>query len=104
MTIFEFVVLAMATWRISVMLSKETGPFHIFEKIRELTGIKHDIDGNVLHIPQKMFAELLSCVWCDSVWVGTFWVLLWLFFPQISLFIALPFALSTLAILVDRLA
>lgn len=96
-------VLGLATWRVSAMLTKESGPFHIFEKMRELIGIRHDIDGNVLQIPNKLFAELFSCVWCISIWAAVFWTVFWFFLPDIAFYAALPFAISTAVILIDRL-
>lgn len=95
--------LILATWRVSAMLTKETGPFHIFERMRELSGIEHDADGGVLIVPNKLFAELFSCVWCVSIWVATFWAVLWFFLPDIAFYASLPFAISTVAILIDRL-
>ena len=93
----EFVVLALATWRISSLLVDEPGPFRIFIRIRELTGITHDVDGNPLVVPDGFFSEVLSCVWCASIWIGFFLTLLFLFVPNFYYF-ALPFALSAVAI------
>lgn len=98
------IILSLATWRLAVMFAKETGPFHIFEKLRIWSGIQHDQDGNVLVVPNKFFAELLSCVWCASVWCAFFWTVLYLTFPAITPWLGLTFALSALAILIDRIA
>ena len=97
MTIIDFIVLALATWRISSMLVDEPGPFRIFIRIRELTGITHDMDDNVAIIPDGLFPELLSCVWCTSVWVAFGWTLAYLLWSQ-TFYVALPFALSAVAI------
>ena len=97
------IVLTLATWRVAAMFTKETGPWHVFEKLRELSGIQHGQDGNVLVVPMKFFAELLSCVWCFSIYSATFWVLLYLALPwQLGAWIALPFALSSIAIFIDK--
>jgi hypothetical protein len=98
----NILVFGMATWRISALLTKETGPFHIFEKLRKHAGIVHDADGLVVMIPHKFFAELLSCVWCASIWVGSFWVIFWFVSPTISTLCALPFGISAIAIIVDH--
>jgi hypothetical protein len=97
-----YLILALATWRISALLTKEAGPFHVFEKLRELAGITHDSDGGVQMIPSKFFAELLSCVWCASIWVASGWVILYVLVPDIAFMLAFPLALSTIAIFVDR--
>lgn len=104
MNLIEFVILGLATWRVSALLSKEAGPFDVFKRMRERAGIQHDDDGNVFMVPHRFFAELFSCVWCTSVWVGIFWACFFAFAPQICIGACLPFAISTVAILVDRLA
>lgn len=104
MTLLEFVILGLATWRVSALFSREAGPFDVFKRTREWAGITHDNDGNVQVIPHKFFAELLSCVWCTSIWVAAFWAALWMLLPHACLAIALLFALSGLAIFADRLS
>lgn len=103
MTPLDFVILCLATWRVSVLFSKEEGPFDVFKRLREKTGIQHDDNGEVLMIPHKFFAELLSCVWCTSIWVGAFWGLFWLALPNVCIAFAILFAFSSAAILIDRL-
>jgi hypothetical protein len=103
MTPLEFVILGLATWRVSALFSKEAGPFDVFKRIRELAGIQHDADGNVFMIPHKLFAELLSCVWCTSIWVGAFWAVMWFVSPPITIGASLLFAISTVAIIIDKL-
>lgn len=97
MTLLEFVVLALATWRISSLLVDESGPFRIFIRIREKVGITHDMDDNVAIIPDGFMPELLSCIWCTSLWVGLIWTLMYLLCNYL-LYLALPFALSAVAI------
>ena len=75
----------------------EPGPFRIFIRIRELTGITHDVDGNAEMIPDGFFSEVLSCVWCCSIWAGIFWTASYLLCGY-TLYLALPFALSAVAI------
>jgi len=94
----ELIVLALATWRVSSLLVNEPGPFRIFIRLREWTGITHDEDDEVEMIPDGFFSDLLSCVWCTSVWVGIFWTLMYLL-DQRLVYLALPFALSAAAII-----
>jgi len=100
--LLEFIVLALATWRISSMLVDEPGPFRIFIRIRELTGIKHDMDDNVAMIPDGFLPGILSCVWCTSIYIGLFWTLMYLLCGY-SFYLALPFALSAAAALLSSL-
>ena len=97
MNLVEFIVLALATWRISSLFVDEPGPFRIFIRIRESTGITHDVDGNPLTIPDGFFSEVLSCVWCFSVWAAMFWTVMYLLCGY-TLYLAMPFALSAVAI------
>lgn len=56
----------LATWRLSRMLVKEQGPYHIFERLRRATGIEYE-SGDVLSYPDW---NPLHCVYCTSVWVA----------------------------------
>jgi len=49
------------------MLVKESGPFDVLVKLRELTGVTHYDDGSV-----ESFSSYtpLGCVWCTSVWTS----------------------------------
>ena len=108
MTLVELIVFGLATWRVSSLLVDEVGPFRIFLKLRQLVGIQHDVDDFVSIVPDTFLASLLSCVWCTSVWVGLFWVIMFYVckITNIVLFaqlIAMPFALSAVAIITSRL-
>lgn len=101
-TALDVFILGVATWRITSLLVREQGPFKIFERIRELSGIKHDVDGNILVIPDNFFADLLSCVWCCSIWVAFGWSVVFFIYPRI-VWVAIPFALSSIAVFLDKL-
>jgi len=100
MNIFTFVILSLATWRVSKLLTGEAGPFNVFLRIRKLAGIVY-IDDDPFQIPDTFFAQLLSCVWCLSIWVGALWFLAWYLVPKETELIAIPFALSAVAILFE---
>jgi hypothetical protein len=100
MNLPTLLILGLATWRISSMIVQEAGPFHIFTKLREKTGIIHDPDEEILQIPDRFFAGIFSCVWCCSIYLGIFWTVAWLLWPGM-VYLALPFALSALAILAN---
>ena len=103
MTFTYFLIYCLATWRISSLLVREDGPFFIFRKLRELTGIEHDEDGNIELLPENLWAGLLSCVWCTSVWVAFVWVIFWYLAPW-SVWVAVWPALSAGAILLDAIS
>lgn len=96
------IIAILATWRLSAMLSHETGPFNVFVSLREFAGIVHDDDGKKTVVPESFFAELLDCVWCVSVWIGGA-VAIGLYLCPVLFWLLLPFALSAGAILFERL-
>jgi hypothetical protein len=102
MTPTLLIIFGLATWRVSSLLVNEGGPFGIFLKLRRLAGIVHDNEGKPLMVPNGFFAELLSCVFCSSIWVGTGWLIFWLLFPYAATILATAFSFSTIAILLDR--
>lgn len=102
MNLLNFLLLSLATWRIASLITHEKGPFGLLVRIRSFAGIVHDADGFPVQIPDGFLPELLSCVWCLSLWVGLAWSLFWYFLPSVSILIALPFALSAVAILIDN--
>lgn len=101
LTLTEILVHGLAVWRVASLFVNEAGPFSIFLKIREYFGIKHYDNGLVAVIPDTFFAQLLSCVWCASLWVGIFFTLFYLYDPNLSLKIAMVFSFSTIAILIE---
>lgn len=99
---FWLVIGFLATWRITSIIHVEG----IAQPIRALFNGKSDINGNIRYEPIKFlgtkitfFAKLMSCFWCLSVWVGLLVTILILVFP----YILIPFSLSTIAIIVERL-
>lgn len=112
-----FVVLSLATWRISSLLVAEDGPFHIFRRLRcywragEFGGATYDpqrltpqeIECAIARMaePQPFLGQVLSCLWCTSVWVALGLTLITALAPW-SLWLWTPLALSAAAIAVER--
>ena len=44
--------------------------------------------------------ELFSCEWCNSIWIGAVLTMLYLWLGEAVLYLALPLALSTVAIII----
>jgi hypothetical protein len=102
MSLLNLSVLSLAVWRISSLFVEERGAFDIFLRIRRIAGIIHDSNHEPTEWPDKFFPNLLSCVRCASMWVSIGLFFFWLFTPNIAIYFAIPFALSTLAILIDN--
>ena len=92
-------MLALATWRLSSLLAREDGPYQVFDWLRHKAGVRYDersepYAGNEL-------ARGLTCIWCNSVWIGALFTLAWIVSERISVVIALPLALSAGTIVIE---
>ncbi len=70
MTVGQFVILALATWRLSFMFSREDGPFDLFRRVRLFLGAREVVTG--AWTAQSMTGKLVLCPLCLSVWVAAF--------------------------------
>lgn len=52
MSAFDLLIIALATWRCAMMIAREYGPFHVFEKVRA----------------RWPLGGLMTCTYCLSVW------------------------------------
>ena len=101
--LLKLVILSLACWRISAFISYEDAPFDLMLKFREWIGIKHDIDGLPFSVEDTQggrfvfeIAEMVSCVWCLSFWIGL--ALTLLFLMDYEWWYLMPFVLSAGAI------
>lgn len=92
--LFDFVVYALAVWRISHMLVYEEGPVGIFAWMRGKTGIVHDDQGVPIAWPDH---NVFRCLWCTSWWVS-------LGLLALPVVVFVPFAGSAVAIIINKLA
>lgn len=76
------ILIALAVWRVSLMVVQERGLFGVFERLRNAFEQGATSETGI-HIPplktnflKTEVHELLACVWCMSVWVSTLAVLL----------------------------
>ena len=102
MDLSEVTVLALAAWRLSVLLVHERGPWDSALLIRRVVGgIVHDADGEPVGIPDTMLGGLFGCVWCMSVWVAAAFV--WVHTWQWAGVLIYPLAVAGGALLLDLL-
>lgn len=102
---FHFFIYAIAIWRISNLLVHEEGPWMIFEHLRlrlglnaaEFPGVMRETDP-----PGKMPGTMFNCVWCMSIWIAFFYVAVYAINRNVAFWLALPFALSAVACLLDE--
>ena len=83
---FTFFIASLATYRLSLLVSKEDGPAWIFRKLRNVP-------------PKKSSArEGVRCEWCVSVYASA--LVTWFTYPHVTLYWAILYwlALSAAAI------
>ena len=97
----DFLILSLATFRISNLIADEDGPFKLFEWIRGKIGVRRDEMGK--NYGTNNFAVGVACVWCNSVWIGVALTGLYMYSSQITVWVAFPLALSTVALIIDEL-
>lgn len=100
----ELTVLAFAVWRITHLLAAESGPFHVFLWLRERLGIEHDEDEVPRLWPHTYFGEMFECPYCLSMNVAIVVAVAWFLFPTTIFYLAIPFALSAVAVILNGLA
>jgi hypothetical protein len=98
--VLEFVVLALATWRVTSLLVWEDGPFEVFARLRHGLGVRYN-ESNVAY-GTNWLAKGVVCPACASVWFGIGWAIAYVLWEP-SWLIALPFALSAVAMIFERL-
>lgn len=79
MASFDFLIFGLAVLRISLLFTRDTGPYGIFEKLRGRS-------------------ELFSCVYCISVWISAGLFLLSKVDYNIAMDFSTIFALSGVAL------
>ncbi len=66
----NFIISALATWRLSSLLVREDGPGDILAKLRSISGVRFDEMSRPYGT--NIVSSALLCVWCVSIWVGAF--------------------------------
>lgn len=95
-----FIVLSLATWRVTSLLVNEAGPFDLFAKLRHLVGVRYD--ERSVPYGTNVLANAFSCIWCMSVWIALiaaiflFEYIIWWQYPIVVL------ALSAAAIMIEK--
>lgn len=102
MSVLDIVILTGATWRIASLLTYERGPARMFERLRSLTGIRHNDKGRPEVVPDGFWPELLSCVWCLSPYIGGVLTVLYFLSGSVIVWLCLPLALSAFTIWLNR--
>ena len=97
MPLVDFVILALATYRLSLLLAAEDGPLYVLARLRYMVGVRADEYGNLYG--DNNFAEGLICQWCNSVWLGLVIGGGYVFIGPLMIWLMLPFSLSAFVVL-----
>ncbi len=102
MSIVELLILVLATWRITNLITddSEAGPWNILNRIRYLAGYRYDKSNRPAST--NIVSSAMLCFWCFSFWAGLIVLIISLLPYWIGYYILLPFALSASAILVKK--
>lgn len=100
-------VLALATYRLTLLLNNEAGPGDIFGKLRTWSGVRYDQYSNPY--ATGWLSEGILCPYCLSVWVGIgitalFVLGIALNGQTVVFYSMLPFALSGVTVFLKKWA
>ncbi len=97
MSLNIFFYLELAAWRLASLLANEDGPWMVFKRLRQLA----ERWCNKYPFCRELgLHDLVACEWCNSVWIGIGLTILYLQIGESILYLALPLALSTVAIII----
>lgn len=86
------ILLILATWRITSLIHRESGPFEILARLRHAAGVRYAEDS--MAYGTNELANALCCMWCLSVWIGLLVALL----MQTTLLHALAYSAGALVV------
>jgi hypothetical protein len=98
----DYLILGLATWRISNLLVNEDGPWDLLARLRWALGIRYDQTSRPYGT--NVFSKLWTCLWCISPYIGVLLTFAYWRWSDLTLLLSLPFALSSMAVIVDRVA
>ncbi len=86
MSVFPFIILSLAVYRLTVLISRDGGPWNICVKLREKS-------------------KLAKCPYCSSIWISAVVNVAYYYSCEQSPFpvlLGLIFAMSAITIILDR--
>lgn len=114
----HFIILALATYRLAVLVSSDDGPFDLCWRLRDYVRL-HTAEQPVTQVHDYVFRGLidgyeqgqvpsnlsrgLECPLCMSVWFSAILLLCYWLAPGITLPVATVFALSGVTVLIERI-
>lgn len=99
MALDTFFYLSLAAWRLASLIANEDGPWMIFKRLR---AVAERWCNNYRFCRELGLHELVTCEWCNSVWIGVILTALYLWLGEAILYGAIPLALSTVVIIIKH--
>lgn len=72
-------LLILATWRVTYLLSTEAAPFELAARFRHLIGVRYN-EGSKPYATNEL-AKMVLCPFCLSVWIAPLMILAWMYAP-----------------------
>lgn len=96
----EALLIGLAAWRLTALLSYERGPLDLFLRFRQLFGFEHDpLSGEPESWPSTHLARLISCPWCLGLYLT---LVSWAVWEYVEPKIVLVVAASAILIAVEK--
>lgn len=101
------IIVALAVYRLTLLINKESGPFDMLGRFRTWAGVKYDQYSNPVSTGELSAA--IICPYCLSVWIAIcvtlYLVITWfLNIEDLAVLLLLPFALSGVSAYLFRIA
>ncbi len=87
-SVFPFIILSLAVYRLTVLISRDGGPFNVFMELRKIDSL-----------------SVLRCPYCSSIWISAFVNVGYYYSCEqspIPVLLGLIFAMSAITIILDR--
>ena len=97
MSLNIFLYLSLAAWRLASLVANEDGPWVMFKRFRQRA---EQWCQQYRFCRELGLYELVTCEWCNSIWIGVGLTALYLWIGETIFYLALPFALSTVTIII----
>lgn len=78
MELVAAVVVGLAAWRLTALLSYERGPLDICLRARSVLGFQHDDRGEPLSWPNSPLHNAIACPLCLGIWCAIATYFVWL--------------------------
>lgn len=125
MSLLDILLMSLAVWRVARIITEEEFVFGLARRFRLLCGVRESVmlenltvgfdedgfaeDVNIAHyipypshLQPTLLARGITCVWCMSFWLGLLFGVLYMYDSTMTVYLAFPLAISSLAVGYDK--